>query len=46
MAGDIHFCSSGIPCKIGKGDCDTTHDECENNLRCDRDYINGMEEIL
>ena len=31
--GDINFCSSGIPCKAGEGDCDK-HDECENDLVC------------
>ena len=39
MNGDISFCSSGIPCKTGEGDCDT-HDECENNLRCGNDNCN------
>ena len=38
--GDINFCSSGIPCKAGEGDCDK-HDECENNLKCGNDNCNA-----
>ena len=33
-AGDEHFCTTGNPCAIDEGDCDS-NSECEANLICD-----------
>ena len=31
--GDEYFCTSGIPCGLDEGDCDS-HDECQTGLGC------------
>ena len=37
--GDYQFCSSGIPCGINEGDCDSNN-ECQNGLACGNDNCN------